>query len=212
MTTVGVSIPSIPPRAQLLARALTSVCRQSRPVNQISVYVDHDGIGAAEAKNAALGAVNTDWVAFLDDDDEFLPHHVAHLLAVAEDTKADLVYPWYQGINVGLFAIPDPTGNLVTPHGQPFTDEHAEWIMTNRNFIPVTVLARTELVKDVGGFVAVGDANVDTCDDMGLWQRMLKAGATFVHHPEVTWQWNGHGGHTSGRAWKDVAHYAGYKA
>lgn len=208
MSTVAVSVASIPPRAQMLARALASVCRQTRPVNQISVHVDHAGEGAAEAKNRALAAVTADWVAFLDDDDELLPHHIDHLVTFAEDTGADLVYPWFQGVNsTGLFAIPNEAGEIVNPAGVPFMPVvHREWMRTHGNWIPVTVLARTEMVKQVGGFVAKG--TVDTCDDWGLWERLLDAGARFEHLPEITWQWNGHPAHTSGRPWTTIAAYA----
>lgn len=208
MSTVGVSIASIPPRARMLARAVTSVCRQTRLADQISIHVDHDSVGAADAKNAALQHIETDWVAFLDDDDELLPIHLEHLLACAEETGADLVYPWYRGINwKDLFSIPDGAGNMVTPEGQPFLPLHADFIRAHGNFIPSTVLARTEAVKAAGGFRVMGSLETDTCDDWGLWIRMLDNGAKFVHLNEVTWTWNGHPAHTSGRPWATVAAY-----
>lgn len=208
--TVAVSIPSIPPRAQMLARALVSVCRQTRLVDQISVHVDHAGEGAAAAKNRALEAVTTDWVCFLDDDDELLPHHVDHLLDYAVEQDADLVYPWFQGINsTDLFRIPNEQGEIVNPAGVPFDPVvHREWMRTHGNWIPVTVIARTSLVKQVGGFVVKGSLDTDTCDDWGLWERLLDAGARFAHLPEITWQWNGHPAHTSGRPWRTLPAYA----
>jgi glycosyltransferase involved in cell wall biosynthesis len=213
MTTVGVSIASIPPRAGMLARALGSVCRQTRPVDQISVHVDHASVGAAEAKNRALEAITTDWVAFLDDDDELLPHHIERLLACADETGADLVYPWYQGINPHLFRIPDINGQLVDPLHQPWIDDiHIPYLRTVGNFIPDPVIARTDLVKKVGGFAVKGSLTTDTCDDWALWERLLDVGAKFAHLPEITWTWMGHPGHTSGRPWATCNAYAGYAA
>jgi glycosyltransferase involved in cell wall biosynthesis len=217
MPTVGVSIASIPPRAPLLARALASVCAQTRPADQIVVHIDHEGVGAPDSKNAALAAIATDWVAFLDDDDEFLPQHLEHLLQTAEETGADLVYPWYQGINMGIFHIPDELGNLRIPLGIPFRQVHADMILAGNNFIPTTVLVRTQLAQEVGGFAVSGargphdNIEGDTGDDRALWQRLLNAGAKFVHHPEITWEWCGHdgvsGAHTSGMPWRRFPAY-----
>lgn len=202
MTTVGVSIASIPPRAKMLARALRSVCAQTWEPNQIVVHIDHEGVGAAEAKNRALAAISTEWVAFLDDDDEFHPPHLEALYTCAQQTGADLVYPWFTGINSdGLFAVPDEHGRLRTPFGQPWIDDiHIPYIRQAGNFIPTTVLCRTELARQVGGFV--GRDGTDSGDDYGLWMRLLDAGAKFAHLPERTWQWNGHDAHTSGQNWR----------
>jgi glycosyltransferase involved in cell wall biosynthesis len=41
--------------------------------------------GAAEARNTALAATDCEWVAFLDSDDEWLPHHLEHLWDIKRD-------------------------------------------------------------------------------------------------------------------------------
>lgn len=70
---ITVAIPTIPPRRALLRRALRSVQDQTMPAAAISVAVDLDRQGAWVTRQRALNAVQTPWVAFLDDDDEFLP-------------------------------------------------------------------------------------------------------------------------------------------
>jgi hypothetical protein len=204
MTSVGVAIPSIPPRKEMLERAVRSVTAQTRSPDQISVVIDLHAQGASATRNRALDAIDTEWVAFLDDDDEFLPRHLEKLLVHAQRTGVDVVYPWFDGINTDFWRVPDEQENLVTPEGLPWTP-HLEDAFRNRigNFIPITVLARTDLVKSVGGFIdAPGPVENPTGEDYSLWIRLLDFGATFAHLPERTWRWNGHMAHTSGRSWK----------
>lgn len=191
---ITVVIPTIPPRRDMLLRAITSVYAQTLQPNYLVVELDTEGIGAGPTRNRALNSVTSEWVAFLDDDDEFLPHHLEQLLNVAVKEEADIVYPQWTGINVGIFF-----GRI----GRAFDNELAAALRQN-NFIPVTTLVRTKKLKAVGGFVSHPDADVNggvPCEDWGAWLKMLDSGCKFVHHPEVTWRWNGHAGHTSGRIW-----------
>lgn len=154
--------------------------------------VDLDGVGPAEIRNTMVNLVNTTWVAPLDDDDEFLPHHLEYLLRTAEETNADVIYPKWTGINTGLFP-----GKF----DRPFDEELAR-SLRSANFIPVTALIRTSALVAVGGFHNLNtNPGAATCEDWGAWLRLLDAGFTFAHCPHATWRWNGHGGHTSGRPW-----------
>jgi glycosyltransferase involved in cell wall biosynthesis len=184
-------IPAIPPRERLLLRALASVAAQTRPVDAVSVAVDHGRAGAAATRNRALEAVGTEWAAFLDDDDEWLPRHVATLLDAAGATGAHVVYPWFE--------VPRGWDPFPGVEGRPFD---AGELASTRNYVPVTVLARTAMLRDVGGFEAIGPAH-DACDDWGLWRKLLAAGAVFHHVDARTWTRHRHGRNTSGRpqAW-----------
>lgn len=181
-------VPSIPPRAgTFLHQALDSVLMQERAVDDISVHIDHGRLGAAGARTRALSGVGTEWSALLDDDDVWYPDHVRLLLEHAIETGADLVYPWFEV----------PTGFDPWPgtEGQPFDEER----LRRENYIPITVLVRTELLWDAGGFTPKGPLD-NPCEDWGTWERLLAAGARFSHLPRRTWQWNWHPGNTSGRA------------
>jgi glycosyltransferase involved in cell wall biosynthesis len=198
---VTVCIPSIPPRRHsTFHRAIQSVTEQTRQPNAVAVAVDHAHAGAAVTRNAALKTVETEWTAFLDDDDMLRPFHLEALMDYAEATGADLVYPHFDVISM--------RGNAFDPfadrEGQPFDAE----LLRTRNYIPVTVLARTELLRDAGGFRALNDSTepgASPCDDHGAWLSLLDAGGTFAHLPRRTWIWNWHGpadggaGNTSGR-------------
>lgn len=181
-------IPAIPPRVGdgKLNRALASVFGQTRPVDAVSVSIDHGRTGSSANRNAALAGVQTEWTALLDDDDEWGPTHIERLMAHARNTGADLVYPWF---NV-------PGGFDPWPHreGRPFDRE----ALRGENYIPITVLVRTELLRDVGGFRPKGPPE-NPCDDWGTWDALLERGARFEHLNRRTWTWHWHGANTSGR-------------
>src|ERR1044071_2945662 len=100
LTTLPISV-LIPAynRADRLPRALASVAAQRRPPAQVVVVDDgsvdetaavaeRHGVtlvhhernqGCAIARNSGLAAVTQPWIALLDSDDEWLPHHLASL-------------------------------------------------------------------------------------------------------------------------------------
>jgi glycosyltransferase involved in cell wall biosynthesis len=187
--TTSVCIPTIPPRATLLRRALGSVYQQTLPADEIVVVPDVEHRGAAATRNLAVERATSEWVAFLDDDDEFLPQHLELLVQHQSQTGADLVYPWFE-IAGGTF---DPLGW----EGRPF-DPVA---LRQANYIPVTVLVRRQLLLDAGGFRNRSDGiGGATWEDWAAWLALLDQGATFSHLPSRTWRWHHHGEHTRGRA------------
>jgi len=199
MSTIAAVIPTIPGREQTLLRALKSVNAQTRQPDQIIVEPDPTRTGAAATRNRALERVTCDWVALLDDDDTWHANHLELLLTTAEQTGADLVYPWYDGINSTGILTTVKNGRHVDPRGVPFGDEQRQHLLTTANFIPVTVLVRTDLLRQVGGFSPPSWASPDNpCEDWGCWIKLLTAGARFVHLPAVTWTWRA-SDHTSGR-------------
>lgn len=193
---ITVCIPSIPPRRQLLHRAIGSVLSQTHQAAALSVVIDHDRVGAAGTRQRALMAVQTPWVAFLDDDDEFKPEHLEHLLNHARETGADYVYSWYELV---LY------NGRVSAHDYIFGD--AAW---QRPFNPndpkqttVVTLIKTELAKSVG-FCEVGDDGglIDgqrIGEDYQFTLGCLRAGAKISHLVEKTWFWHHDSENTSGR-------------
>lgn len=178
---ISVVIPTIPGREESLQRAIASAHAQTYPAAAVHVVLDTQRQGAAHTRNKALELVDTEWVAFLDDDDELKPHHLKACARHAALTGADVVYPWFDGDDeIGMYEVPFSAS-----------------LLRRRNFIPVTVLARTELLVEAGGFTPHPDENGDPCEDWGLWLKLLALGATFSHLPKRTWIRNSGG--TRGR-------------
>ena len=180
MSWPTVIVPTIPGREAELDRALNSI----NGTDRVIIWHDTKREGAAVSRNRALEKVDSEWVAFLDDDDELKPNHLRACARNAALTGADLVYPWFDcdgEDKIGMFGVPfDPV------------------LLRKRNYIPVTVLVRTELVRKVGGLQEHPDDNGDPCEDWGLWLALLDAGAVFSHLPQRTWIWH-NGAGTRGR-------------
>src|SRR3546814_16209717 len=122
------------------------------------------------------------WIAFLDDDDEFLPDHLRKLVEHAEATDADVVYPWFE-LNVGGRVDNAKGDNLLLVNGKPaFGQRFDAAALDAHNYIPVTVLVRTDKFIEVGGFPAVTNVAwpFQACEARGVWQRLRAPGRVFA--------------------------------
>lgn len=188
---ITVVIPSIPPRIKLLTRALLSVQNQTLQPASTVVVIDHSKEGAPRTRQRGLDAVQTEWVAFLDDDDELLPRHLQMLMETARETGADLVYPWFTVIG-GTDPFPEY-------FRRPWNDDEPHQV-------PITFLARTDAVRACDGFIDHLDGDDVGTDPMGnragedyrLVLRMVKNKMKIVHLPEKSWSWYHNSGNTSG--------------
>jgi hypothetical protein len=187
---ITVVIPTIPPREHYLGRAIRSVSAQTHPATNIVVVNDHAREGAPANRQRGLEMVQTEWVAFLDDDDEFYPDHLEKLLRCAKDEGADYVYSWY-----------DVIGGI-DPRAEQFG---LPWDPENPRQTTITTLIRTELAQQVG-FVVDGDTpetlespdRMVAGEDWWMTKGCNDLGAKIVHLPEKTWAWYHTGRNTSG--------------
>ena len=168
-------IPTIPPRRQMLKRALASVIDQTYPAAGISVATDVEHAGAWHARGRALEAVRTPWAAFLDDDDEWKPEHLERLLWCQQKTSADVVFSWFDPVGMG-----DPVGHF----GKPFDP-------TNPHETTMVLLVRTRIAKAVG-FTPPAPGSANAGEDARFIRGCLDVDAQIVHLPERTWRFYWH--------------------
>ena len=184
--TVALVMPSLPIRTRMRNRALNSVHAQTHPVGALAVVIDYDREGAWTTRQRALqmaGAAGTEWVAFLDDDDEWKPQHIEHCLRHAEETGADFVYSWF---DVAGGRDPFPSTHFTNPFNP---DDPIE--------TTITTVVKTELALSVG-FQRLNRGEVNSGEDRFFTLGCLEAGAKISHLVEKTWIWHHDSGNTSG--------------
>lgn len=177
---VTVVIPALN-RAMVIGRALNSVHAQD-PAPAAVIVVD-DGSddatgsvaeargatvvriavrgGSGPARNAGIALVATEWVAFLDSDDEWLGGHLAGLLAAAAGSV--LVCSPAMSTTGRLLGNPAPIAVAVDP---------VRMLVPGDLVVTSATMVRTAVIRRAGGFRALPRAQ-----DLDLWLRVLELGA-----------------------------------
>lgn len=173
-------------RNGMMDRAAASVRAQTYPTELIPAQDVHR-MGAAITRHHGLAMVETEWTAFLDSDDVMDPDHIEHLMACAQETGADYVYPWFR-VEGGS----DPFPMFF---GRPWDDDAPHQTT-------ITILVRTGLAQSVG-FMPPPAGSLDPHGNLGGedWHFTLGCmaqGAQIVHLPRRSWTWHHHGFNTSG--------------
>ena len=216
-TLISVVIPTRN-RAALLAAAIRSVqCQVHREIEVVVVddqskdetaemlhavtlqdprirVVRGEGRGVAAARNAGLAVASAPWVAFLDDDDLWLPTALDQLLRFAAETG------WVVACETLRFRSDDPD---LTPQNVlenravldvlPWPSERlpgrinlAEFLARPR--IPIhAMLAPRSAIEDAGGF----DERLSAAEDYHLWLRLAaKRPVDILRVPLALYRWH----------------------
>jgi glycosyltransferase involved in cell wall biosynthesis len=203
---VSVVIPAYE-RAEMTRRAVRSALAQTRPPAEVLVVDDcsSDDTGAVAAEAGARvirhdvnrgegGARNTGlreaaqpWVALLDSDDEWLPHHLETIWPL----RAGRVLA--AGTCVGVGEDGTPRKPYGVPGPRPRVLRSPAAVAFPENCVPPSAaLLHRETALAAGGF----DTALERCADLDLWVRMLERGRGVVS-PEITAVYHLHEGQVS---------------
>jgi len=150
--------------------------------------------GVSGARNRGIELARAAWLFFLDADDWIVPTAFEALTdALAADPEADVAYGGYVRV--------DDAGREVEPERPKHEADFFPVFARTCAMAVHTCLVRAQLVRDVGGF----DADLVTCEDWDLWQRIARMGARFVGVPDYIARYRLRLGSASGRGSRMLA-------
>ena len=176
MSLVSVVIPTLG-RPQQLLRALTSVFNQTYPHLEVIVVVDRPDqsteavlrsaddprlrvivnpkpLNGASARNLGIDHARGEWVAFLDDDDEWLPSKIEKQLELAANSGEVLISCLSQVITPSSsYVLPHTIYDNAEPLDEYLFDQRSPFaptgfIQTSSYLIPRSLLANLQFAVD----------------------------------------------------------------
>ncbi|UCF80057.1 MAG: glycosyltransferase [Acidobacteriota bacterium] len=197
---VSTIIPTLlPERFESLCKAIRSVLDQSYPRVEAIVVADGPGAthveklsekfpggrvrvarrdrrgGPGAARNAGAGAAQGEYLAFLDDDDEWLPQKLEVQMAIARE-RPDAAFLFSDAYVI------KETGTTTFFEGAEFSGSPTLEALCRRDFVLcATALVKRAIFEEVGGLD--GSEELLGADDADLWGRILYRGHPAAYSP-----------------------------
>ena len=140
--------------------------------------------GSGEARNTGIEASQGEYVAFIDQDDCWLPHKVEKQVAILdEDPEASLVYSDGYHVDIDLKPIRQDT---ILRKKSAFDGFVLDEMLEHGNFVPnPTVMVRKSSLPSLRPFVQ----SFFPCDDFDLYLRMAAKGKfRFIDEPLINYR------------------------
>lgn len=153
------------------------------------------GLGAA--RNTGVRAANGKYIAYLDDDDIFLPNHLATLVSHLEATGSKVAY-------TDAYRATQKKENgayVIVSRDVPYSYEWDNELILVHNFVPVLCFMHEKrCIEEAGWF----DESLTTHEDWDLWVRMSRL-FRFKHIKEITceFRWREDGSSMSSKSRMD---------
>jgi glycosyltransferase involved in cell wall biosynthesis len=142
--------------------------------------------GLPATRNTAIAGSRGQWIALIDSDDLWTPHHLEHAVAHARKTGADLVH-------TGVIMFDSDTGKdleLRVPSAASIAALPLSLFRGDYPIQPSSTLIRRDTLNKAGGF----DPKCRYVEDRELWCRLARAGARISYVDALTCRYRQHAG------------------
>lgn len=137
-------------------------------------YIEHDAPkGACAARNTGLEMAKGEYIAFLDDDDEWENRKLEKQLSVFENKKETNISFVYCG---ALFVYDNKEGVIEKFHPKYTSGNIFDKLLVDNFVLGASFpLIRTEYVRKIGGF----DLRFPSCQDWDVWLQLSQLGEVY---------------------------------
>ena len=211
MPVFSVVIPTYN-RAYCLSRAIDSVLAQSHPVEKICViddgstddtqqllqsnypqihYIRQENKGVSAARNKGIRKIKSQWIAFLDSDDEWLPQKIEkQLFELTRQPMYKLIHCDEVWIRNGVRV------NAMNKHKKSGGDIF-ESCLPLCVISPSASIIQRELLLEVGLF----NESLPACEDYDLWLRICSSHPVLYVNEKLLRKYGGHEDQLSRQHW-----------
>ncbi|HHC6509258.1 TPA: glycosyltransferase family 2 protein [Vibrio parahaemolyticus] len=212
---VSVVIPTFK-RPDLLNRLLTSVTQQTFKPSEVIVVDDCSNMskeyreviktfekefesfkyielevnsGAPTARNRGIDEACSDWVALVDDDDEWLPEKLEKQVSLINDENNEnlgLVYTWTEAVG--------QKGQESYSSCHSYKGDVKSQLLTTNFIMSASVMVKRDAIIDAGLF----NVDLPSCQDWDMWAKVALKGYDFGVVEEILTIYHRHGGESIG--------------
>jgi len=133
--------------------------------SRIKYFCHQTGRGDGGARNTGIINSSADYIAFLDDDDQWLPEKLGLQLTVLENSPAHI-----GGVYTGQFDVNDTDGEISKICSPNRRGDLSQYLFKDPCIVTSTVLFRRECFEKLGLF----DESIPYCNDYDMWIRIAK--------------------------------------
>lgn len=212
---ISVVIPTFK-RPDLLARLLDSIAYQTLKPQEVIVVDDHSNMneeyhliiekyreefeilkyivleknsGAPTARNTGIHEASSEWIALVDDDDEWLPKKLEKqydLIGKCKDKNIGLIYTWTEALG--------QNGQESYTSCHSHRGDVCSKLLSTNFIMSASVLVRKSAIIEAGLF----DVQLPSCQDWDMWTRIALKGYDFEVVEEILTVYHRHGGESIG--------------